>query len=55
MLRTRILSVSILLPLVVLLAYLGGIPWLIAILVAGIVAWLEMAGLLRRNTGAVYG
>lgn len=54
MLRTRVLSVIILLPLVLLLAYLGGIAWLIAILAAGIIAWLEMTGLLRRDTGTVY-
>jgi phosphatidate cytidylyltransferase len=54
MLRTRVISVAILLPLVVLLAYLGGIPWLVAILIGGIIAWLELAGLLSRDTFAVY-
>lgn len=54
MLRTRVLSVLILIPLVLLFAYLGGIPWLIAVLAAGIVAWLEMIGLLQRDTLTVY-
>ena len=54
MLRTRVLSVIVLLPLVLLLAYLGGIPWLITILAAGLLAWLEMTGLLRRDSFAVY-
>jgi phosphatidate cytidylyltransferase len=53
-LRTRVLSVIVLLPLVLLLAYLGGIPWLITILAVGILAWLEMTGLLRRDSFAVY-
>jgi phosphatidate cytidylyltransferase len=53
-LRTRILSVAVLLPLIVLLAYLGGIPWLIAILAAGVMAWLEMTRLLRRDTLTYY-
>ena len=55
MLRTRVLSVIVLIPLILLLAYRGGIPWLIAILAAGIIAWLEMTGLLRRDTFTVYG
>jgi phosphatidate cytidylyltransferase len=54
MLRTRVISVAILLPLIVLLAYLGGIPWLVAILIGGIIAWLELARLLGRDTYAVY-
>lgn len=54
MLRTRVISAIILLPIVLLLAYLGGIPWLMAILVAGIIAWLEMTRLLQRDTLTYY-
>ena len=54
MLRTRILSAIVLLPVVLILAYLGGIPWLIALLAAGTVAWLEMTQLLRRDSLIVY-
>jgi phosphatidate cytidylyltransferase len=53
-LRTRVISAIILLPIVLLLAYLGGIPWLMAILVAGIIAWLEMTRLLQRDTLTYY-
>ena len=49
MLRTRVHSAVILLPVVCLFVYLGGIPWLIGILLTGIVAWWEMQQLLRRN------
>jgi phosphatidate cytidylyltransferase len=48
-LRTRVLSAVILLPVVCLFVYLGGIPWLIGMLLTGIVAWWEMHQLLRRN------
>jgi phosphatidate cytidylyltransferase len=54
LLRTRVLSAIVLLPLVLLLAYLGGIPWLVVIVAAGIIAWLEMIGLLRRDGHLVY-
>jgi phosphatidate cytidylyltransferase len=54
LLRTRVLSVVILLPLIVLLAYAGGIPWLLTIVAAGVVAWLEMTQLLRRGGPRVY-
>ena len=49
MLRTRVLSAVILLPVVCLFVYLGGIPWLIGILLTGIVGWWEIQQLLRRN------
>ncbi len=49
MIRTRFLTVVILLPVVALFAYLGGRPWLFGILLVGIVAWLEMSGLLQRT------
>lgn len=48
MLRARILSAIIVVPVVALVVYLGGLPWLGIILVTGILAWLEMNGLLRR-------
>lgn len=54
MLHTRILSAIVLLPLVLALAYLGGVPWLVVIVAAGIVAWSEMTGLLRRDSHLVY-
>jgi phosphatidate cytidylyltransferase len=54
LLRTRVLSAIVLLPLVLLPAYLGGIPWLVVIVAAGIIAWLEMTGLLRRDSHLVY-
>jgi phosphatidate cytidylyltransferase len=52
MLRARILSAIILVPLIVLLVYLGGLPWLATMLVMGILAWLEMGRLLHRETYA---
>jgi phosphatidate cytidylyltransferase len=54
LLRTRILSAIVLLPLVLSLAYLGGVPWLVVIIAAGIIAWSEMTGLLRRDSHLVY-
>jgi phosphatidate cytidylyltransferase len=48
-LRTRVLSAAILGPLVIFLAYLGGIPWLVGVTVAGILAWREMVRLLERS------
>jgi len=47
--RTRILAVLALLPVVLLFAYLGGLPWLIGILAVGILGWREMAHLLQRD------
>ncbi len=54
MLRTRVLSIIVLLPIVLLVAYLGGIPWLIGTLTAGMLAWHEMVGLLQRDNFTVY-
>jgi phosphatidate cytidylyltransferase len=54
LLRTRVLSIIILLPLVVGLAYVGGIPWLVGVVAAGVMAWLEMTRLLRRGSLLVY-
>lgn len=48
--RARIISAVIIVPLVVLIVYLGGLPWLACVMGAGIVAWLEMARLLHRET-----
>ncbi len=49
MLRARVLSAITLAPVVLLLVYLGDIPWLIAVLLVGIQAWREMALLLQRD------
>ncbi len=58
MLRARVLSGIVIVPVMLGLIYLGGIPWLVLVLVAGIIAWGEMALLLqqahftvRRNLG----
>ena len=48
-LRTRVIVAIILIPLVVGCLYLGGIPWLLGVLLAGVLAWLEMAGILQRE------
>lgn len=49
MLRQRVLSAAVLLPAVLLLLYLGGIPWTVAVFFVGILGWREMAQILRRN------
>ena len=49
MLRARIISAMVLTPVVLAFAYLGGIPWLIIVLLAGIQAWREMVQLLQRD------
>ncbi len=49
MLRTRIIVATVLIPLVVGCLYLGGIPWLVGVLSAGVLAWIEMAGILQRE------
>ena len=48
-LRTRVIVAIVLIPLVVGCLYLGGIPWLLGVLLAGVLAWLEMAGILQRE------
>lgn len=48
MLRARILSAIIVVPVVALVLYWGGLAWFGIILVTGILAWFEMNGLLRR-------
>lgn len=53
MLRARILSALVLIPVVVLLIYLGGIPWALTITLAGSIAWMEMTRLLHRSDFAV--
>jgi phosphatidate cytidylyltransferase len=47
-LRTRILTALIGGPIVVLVLYFGGIPWLIGISVVSVLAWLEMDRLVGR-------
>ena len=49
MLRTRVIVAILLIPLVVGFLYLGGIPWMLGVLLAGVLAWLEMAGILQRE------
>jgi len=41
------------LPIVLALARLGGIPWLLAVLIVGILGWREMTNLLQRTFFAV--
>jgi phosphatidate cytidylyltransferase len=52
-LRTRVIVAIVLIPLVIGFLYLGGIPWLVGVLLAGVLAWLEMAGILQREQFAV--
>jgi phosphatidate cytidylyltransferase len=47
--RTRIITVLLLLPIVVLFVYLGGLAWLAGILIIGVIAWREMTDLLERS------
>jgi phosphatidate cytidylyltransferase len=49
LLRVRVFSALVLLPLVLGLVYLGGIPWLAAILLVGVLGWREMTQLLQRD------
>ncbi len=53
MLRARILSALVMIPVVALLIYLGGIPWALAVALAGGIAWAEMTRLLQRSDFAV--
>ena len=53
MLRARVLSALIMIPVVIALIYIGGIPWAIGIAVAGAIAWGEMSRLLQRSDFAV--
>lgn len=53
MLRTRVIVAVILIPFVIGLLYLGGLPWLCGVLLAGVLAWREMAALLQRRLLAV--
>jgi phosphatidate cytidylyltransferase len=52
-LRARVLSALILIPIVILLIYVGGIPWATSIAIAGGLAWGEMSRLLQRSDFAV--
>ncbi len=53
MLRTRILTAIVMLPVVVLLVYLGGLAWLAAIILVGGLAWREMTTILQRSHFAI--
>lgn len=48
MLRARVLSAIVAVPVVALIVYLGGLPWLAGILLVGVLAWFEMNRLLGR-------
>lgn len=52
-LRSRVLSAIILLPLVLAVLHLGGIPWLAAVLLIGVLGWREMTQLLQGDHFAV--
>jgi phosphatidate cytidylyltransferase len=52
-LRARVISALVLIPVVIALIYVGGIPWAIAITLAGAIAWGEMSRLLQRSDFAV--
>lgn len=49
MLRTRVLTAILLLPLVILLIYQGGLAWLATIILVGGLAWREMTAILQRS------
>ena len=53
MLRARVLSAVVLIPVVILLVYVGGLPWTLGIALAGVIAWGEMSRLLQRSDFAV--
>ena len=53
MLRTRILTAIVMLPLVALLVYLGGLAWLAAVILVGGLAWREMTSILQRSHFAI--
>lgn len=53
MLRDRVLTALLGIPVVVLLIYFGGIPWTAAILLIGILGWRELTLLLQRDHFAV--
>ncbi len=53
MLRARVLTAIVLLPLTLALLYLGGLAWLGAILIIGLLGWREMTRLLQRSHFAV--
>jgi phosphatidate cytidylyltransferase len=53
LLRARVLSALVMIPVVIALIYIGGIPWAIAIALAGAIGWAEMSRLLQRSDFAV--
>lgn len=53
MLRSRVLSAIVLLPVVLVLLRLGGLPWVFGVLVIGILGWREMTNLLQQDHFAV--
>lgn len=49
MLRTRALSAAFLIPIVAIVIWVGGMALFLSLLFIGILAWLELAGLLRQR------
>jgi phosphatidate cytidylyltransferase len=49
-LRTRVLTALIMIPVLVALVYVGGLAWLAAVLLVGVLSWREMIPLLRLDT-----
>jgi phosphatidate cytidylyltransferase len=49
MLRLRVLSAVVIIPVVFALVYVGGLPWLAGVLFAGVLGWREMVLLLKRG------
>ncbi len=54
MLRERVISALVLTPVVLALVYVGGIPWLLTVLVIGVLGWREMTQLLGRDHFGVH-
>jgi len=52
-LRTRLLGAVLLVPVIFLPLYFGGIPWLVFVLLVSALAWREMNQLVQRNHFAV--
>lgn len=49
MTRTRVIVAIILIPPVIGVLYIGGIPWLTGVLCAAVLGWLELARILQRE------
>lgn len=49
MTRTRVIVATILIPPIIGVLYIGGIPWLVGVLGAAVLGWLELAHILQRE------